>query len=193
MFWDKEKVITVYEVPEAIEGDPYIRTPNEKDKSVKTMRQDRETGEWITLWEEKLRYPYKTKLASTLVVKTNLRTLNFNLKLEKDCVTGIKCFIWNGQNIPTLLWSILGISKDSPIGLLASKWHDYLLYKKEDILNSFKEKDIDINYKQYRRLTTLIYSQILKNYGVNTVKANIMAGAVGAWQFVSPQWWGIEK
>ena len=37
------------------------------------------------------------------------------------------------------------------------------------------------------------YRQILKNYGVNTVKANIMAGAVGAWQFVSPQWWGIEK
>ena len=30
MFWDKEKIIAVYEMPEAIEGDPYIRNPKEE-------------------------------------------------------------------------------------------------------------------------------------------------------------------
>ena len=63
MFWYKEKIIAVYEMPEAIEGDPYIRNPKEEDKSVKTTNIDRETGKFITLWEEKLRYPYKTKVA----------------------------------------------------------------------------------------------------------------------------------
>lgn len=186
MFWDKEKIITVYEKPESVEGDPYIRVPRECDKDPKTMRIDRETGDYITLYEEKLRYPYKTRVASTLFIKTNIRTYEIKLELEK----GSWC--WNGQNISKALWSILGISKHSPVGLKASKWHDYLLFKKNEILDNLKRKGININYKQYRRLTTLIYRQLLKNSGVNTVKANIMAGAVGAWQFVSPQWWGIE-
>lgn len=187
MFWDKEKIVTLYETPEAVEGDPYIRTPKEADKNQKTIRQDRETGNYITLWEEKLRYPYKTRVQSTLHVKTNQRTFNLKLKTDKD-----KCFIWNGQNIPKILWSLLGISKDSPIGLQASKWHDNLLYKKEAYLQDLRVDYPEMTAGEYRRLTTLIYRQWLKNMGVFTVKANIMAGAVGAWQFVSPQWWGIE-
>lgn len=55
MFWDSEKIITVYEIPESVEGDPYIRTPKTEDKDPKTIRLDRETGKEITLWEEKLR------------------------------------------------------------------------------------------------------------------------------------------
>ena len=53
MFWDKEKVLAVYETPEPVEGDPYIRNPKESDK--KTLGCDREKGEVITKWEEKLR------------------------------------------------------------------------------------------------------------------------------------------
>ena len=70
-FFKKEKVITVYEIPTSVEGDPYIRVPRVEDKDPKTMRVDRETGEYITLWEEKMRYPYKTKVASELYVVTN--------------------------------------------------------------------------------------------------------------------------
>lgn len=189
VFWDKERIIAAYEIPEAIEGDPYEREPLEADK--KKLGYDRETGEYITLWEEKLRYPYKTKIASTLVVITNQRELNFKLKLDKD-LNGGESFCWNGQNIPKILWSILGISKDSPQGKKASKWHDILLYKKEEYLADLREFYPDTTVGEYRRLTTLIYRQLLKNLEVNTVKANIMAGAVGAWQFVSPQWWGVK-
>lgn len=192
MFWDKEKMVTIYEEPESVEGDPYIRTPREKDKNPKTIRKDRETGNYITLWEEKLRYPYKTRVQSTLHVVTSERTFSLKLIMDKDGLTGVKCFYWNGQNIPKILWSLLGISKDSPVGLQGSKWHDNLLYKKQQHLAFLRSAFPDMTVGEYRRLTTLIYRQWLKNMGVSTIKANIMAGAVGAWQFVSPQWWGIE-
>lgn len=189
MFWDKEKVLAVYEIPEPVEGDPYIRNPKEADK--KALGCDRERGEVITKWEEKLRYPYKTKIASTLTVLTNKRELTFNLKLDHDSECG-KSFIWNGQNIPKICWTLLGISKHSPEGLTASKWHDYLLFKKEDCLEQMRKKYPKTTVGEYRRLTTLIFRQLLKNYEVNTIKANVMGGAVGGWQFVSPQWWGVK-
>lgn len=192
MFWDKEKIIAVYEMPEAIEGDPYIRNPKEEDKSVKTTNIDRETGKFITLWEEKLRYPYKTKVASTLTVKTTKRTITLNMKLDYDQRTGEQCFVWNGQNIPKILWSLIGISKHSPEGLTASKWHDILLYKKEEYLNDVRKVYPEMTVGQYRRLTSLIFRQLLKNKDVCTIKANIMAGAVAGWQFVSPQWRGVK-
>ena len=192
MFWDKEKIIAVYEMPEAIEGDPYIRNPKEEDKSVKTTNIDRETGKFITLWEEKLRYPYKTKVASTLTVKTTERVITLNMKLDYDQRTGEQCFVWNGQNIPKLLWSLLGISKHSPEGLTASKWHDILLYKKEEYLKDIRKIYPDMTVGKYRRLTSLIFRQLLKNKDVSTIKANVMAGAVAGWQFVSPQWWGVK-
>lgn len=191
MFWDKEKIISVYEKPECVEGDPYIRKPKESDKDPKTIRPDRETGKMITLWEEKMRYPYKTKIASELHVKTNKREYVFILKLEADSATGEECFWWNGQNIPIALWTVLRLSKDSPTGLQASKWHDCLLCYKEHYINELAKQGNNLEASKYRRLTTLIYRQLLKNNGVGTIKANIMAGAVGAWQFVSPQWWGI--
>ncbi len=191
MFWDEEKIISVYQIPEGIEGQPYIRQPHEEDKKPCTRRIDRETGEYITLWEEKLRYPYKTTVPFTLMVATNLHVYKFDLPLEKEQDSTQKSFCWNGCNIPKVFWTLLGFSKDSPQGLQASCWHDVLLYKKEYFIKKLKNKGIDISVNQYRRLTTLIFREILKNYGVNTIKANIMSGAVGAWQFVSPQWWGL--
>ena len=143
------------------------------------------------LWEEKLKYPYKTTFKFKLEVKTNIRMYIFDLPLEKE-PDGSLSFIWNGCNIPNSLWSILKFSKDSPQGLQASCWHDALLFKKVDFIEQLHLKGIDITVGEYRRLTTLIFRQILKNFGVNVIKANIMAGAVGAWQFISPQWWGVE-
>ena len=194
MFWDSEKIVSLYEIPENVEGDPYIRKPIDADKREKTKRKDRETGEWITLWQEKLRYPYKTKIASTIIVKTTERELKLTLKLvDVDENTKEDCFIWNGQNIPEILWTLLGISKDSPVGLSASKWHDNLLYQKKEFLEEIREKyDEEMTVGEYRRLTSLIYRQWLKNMGVNTIKANIMSGAVAGWQFISPQWWGVD-
>lgn len=192
MFWDKEKIVTVFEIPEAIEGDPYIRNPKEEDKSIKTYHTDRETGKFITLWEEKLAYPYKTKIKSSLTVTTNKRSLSLPMFLDFDERTNEECFVWNGQNIPKIIWSILGISKHSPEGLTASKWHDILLYKKEKYLNLLRSAYPEMTVGEYRRLTSLIFRQLLKNKGVGTIKANVMAGAVAGWQFVSPQWWGVK-
>ena len=182
----KEKIITVYEVPEYIEGDPYIRIPTTSDKAASTIREDRETGEFITLWEEKLRYPYKTKVATKLFVKTTEREITFVLKLKEGS------FCWNGQNLPRIFWSILGISRDSSCGLVASKWHDNLLYYKKEFLKEIRKNDSYFKVGEFRRLTSLIFRQLLINNGVSKVKASLMSYFVDMWQRISPKWWGVK-
>ena len=182
----KEKIITVYEVPEYTEGDPYLRIPINADKAPHTMRIDRETGEYITLWEEKLRYPYCTRVASKITVKTNKRKYTFVLKLNDGV------FLWNSCNINRWIWSILGISKDSPCGWVASKWHDNLLMYKQEFLNEIREIVPGYTIPEFRRLTSLIFRQLLINNGVNKVKAFIMAECVDFWQRFSPKWNGIK-
>lgn len=183
----KEKIITVYEVPEYTEGDPYLRIPITADKAPHTMRIDRETGEYITLWEEKLRYPYCTRVASKITVKTSERKYKFTLKLSDD-----GAFTWNAQNIPRCAWSLLGISKDSPYGWIASKWHDNLLMYKQEFLNGIREGVPDYTVGDFRRLTSLIFKQLLINNGVPKWKAILMSETVDLWQRVSPLWNGVE-
>lgn len=182
----KEKLITVYEIPENVEGDPYLRIPCTIDKAVSTMRKDRETREYITLWEEKFRYPYKTKVASKLVVKTSEREITFVLKLKDGA------WIWNGSNIWVGLWSLLRISKDSPYGWIPSKWHDNLLCYKKEFLEEIRRQDPYYKVNEFRRLTSLIFRQLLINNGVNVVKASVMSWFVDMWQSVSPNWWGVK-
>lgn len=172
----KEKIVTVYEVPSSVEGDPYIRVPRTEDKDPSTIRPDRETGELITLWEEKMRYPYKTLVASELHILTNFRIFKIKLKLDNGG------FFWNGQNIISCLWSLIGISKHSPEGLQASKWHDILLYKKNEYFKEFQETDPTMKPSDYRRLTSLIFRQLLINNGVSKFKAFLMAWFVDQWQ-----------
>ena len=182
----KEKIITVYEVPEYTEGDPYLRIPINADKAPHTMRTDRETGEYITLWEEKLRYPYCTRVASKITVKTSVRKYKFILKLDNDS------FIWNGQNIPRACWSLLGISKDSPYGWVASKWHDNLLVYRQEFLNEVRQEVPGYTLNEFRRLTSLIFRQLLINNSVPKWKAYIMAWFVQAWQLINPLWWNVK-
>ena len=166
----KEKIITVYEVPEYTEGDPYLRIPITADKNPALMRIDRETGEYITLWEEKLRYPYCTRVASKITVKTSARKYKFILKLTEEGY-----YFWNGQNIPRCCWSLLGISKDSPYGWIASKWHDNLLDHKQEFYDEIKQNVPDYEVSEFRRLTSLVFRQLLINNGVPKWKAYIMA------------------
>lgn len=172
----KERIISVYEEPPSVEGDPYIRVPRAHDRDPKTIRLDRETGKPITLWEEKMRYPYKTRVASTLHIKTTKRNIAIVLLLDGDS------FCWNGQNIISCLWSLLRMSKHSPEGLQASKWHDILLYKKKEYISIFREDDPEMTTAQYRRLTSLIFRQLLMNNGVSKIKAYVMAWFVDQWQ-----------
>ena len=82
------------------------------------------------------------------------------------------------KDIPkTLFW--IGQSKDNNY-LIASMVHDFLLEKKEDI---FKNKLLNtLTVKEYRRLTSLIFRQILKDQKTNVIKANIMAWCVDIFQ-----------
>lgn len=184
---NREDLITAYEVPENTEGDPYLRIPCTADKAVATMRVDRETGEFITLWEEKFRYPYKTVKANKLIVKTSKREMTFTLRLDED-----GGFIWNGSNIPRIFWSLLGITKDSPYGWVPSKWHDNLLYYKKEILEEIRKGDPFYTVGEFRRLTSLIFRQLLINNGVGKIKASVMSWFVDMWQRVSPNWWGVK-
>ena len=177
------KNMIVYEVPEAVSGDPYIRVPSEADKLPQTMRIDRETGEVITLWEEKHRYPYKTRIGSRLYVRTREFLYKFDLKLDEN---GTYC--WNGSNICSIFWSILRISKDSPEGLQASKWHDNLLQHKQDSYNTAKYFNPDITIKEFRLLTTEIYKAFLKNHGIDSFRANLMGFFINVYQFFNKQW-----
>ena len=179
----KEKLITAYEIPEYVEGDPYLRIPCTVDKNVSTMKRDKETGEFITLWEEKIRYPYKTRVASKLVVRTTERELTFILRLDDG-----GSYVWNGQNIPRIFWTILGISKDSSQGWVASKWHDNILDNRWYFLKEIKEIDPYYEIQDFRRLTSLIFRRLLINYGVGEVKASIMSWFVDLWQSKSSLW-----
>ena len=172
----KEKIITVYEVPTGVEGDPYIRIPRIEDKDPSTIRVDRETGEYITLWEEKMRYPYKTKVASELHIKTNFHEYIMQLNLVDGS------YFWNGGNLLICLWSIVGISRHSPEMLQASKWHDILIQEKNDYYKRFKKVSPDMTTGDYRRMTSLIFRQLLINNGVGRIKASIMSWFVDQWQ-----------
>ena len=183
----KEKFIAVYEVPEAVSGDPYIRVPEEKDKLPQTLRFDRETGELITLWEEKHRYPYKTKVASRLYVRTKERLYKFDLRLDEK-----GSYIWNGSNIIPIFWTLLRISKDSPEGLQASKWHDNLLQFKQESYNTARYYNPDITVKEFRLLTTEIYKAFLRNHGIGKLRAWLMGVAINVYQFFNKQWRSVS-
>ena len=58
--------------------------------------------------------------------------------------------------------------------------HDYMLEFKEKIFKEVLENKITV--KEYRRLTSLIFRQILKDEKTNVIKANIMAWFVDVFQ-----------
>lgn len=174
MFWDKEDVVAVTFSNEPVYHDRKYIYGDEK-----IVINDKK-GNKITLEEHKKLYPYKLDVETTCKIETTARVFYFTI--PKD-------YCWNGADIPRILWFFVG-SKDSPEFKIPSLAHDAFLEFKDYILSNVLLNSISAS--QYRRLTTLIFRQLLKDNGTKTIKANIMAGAVGAWQFVSPQWWGMD-
>ena len=119
--------------------------------------------------KSKKKYPFTLCNRVEVTVQTTNNTFNFYIP---------KGYVWNGADIPkTLFW--IGQSKDNNY-LIASMVHDFLLEKKEDI---FKNKLLNtLTVSQYRRLTSLIFRQILKDQKTNVIKANIMAWCVDIFQ-----------
>lgn len=129
---------------------------------------------------EKRKYPFKLHNDVIVIVKTTKREFSFHIPAK---------FIWNGADIPKFFWRIIGSSTDNAF-LLGSMAHDFMLEQKKyvycDVLNAC------ISMKEYRRLTSLIFRQIIKNSGVNTVKANVMAWCVDVFQICNKGMWKCQ-
>ena len=131
------------------------------------------------LIRSKKRYPFL--LMDT--VKVSIADKNLNLYFEFEIPKG---YIWNGADIPKILF-IFGQSKDNNY-LLASMVHDYMLEHRCYIYSKILQGKISVS--EYRKLTSLVFRQILKDEKTNVLKANFMAFTVDLYQkfFNSKQW-----
>lgn len=145
------------------------RKPEENDDKVIVLDKK---GNRITLAEHKKLYPYEVKNEVTWKISTTLRDFSFTIPAG---------YVWNGADIPSLLWVFVG-SKDSPEFKIPSMIHDFMLEYKEYIYTNVLRESISI--KDFRRLTSLIFRQSLKDNGTKTIKSNIMSGCVQAFQAI---------
>lgn len=151
------------------------RKPEENDDKVIVLDKK---GNRITLAEHKKLYPYEVKNEVTWKISTTLRDFSFTIPAG---------YVWNGADIPSLLWVFVG-SKDSPEFKIPSMIHNFMLEYKEYIYTNVLRESISI--KGFRRLTSLIFRQSLKDNGTKTIKSNIMSGCVQAFQttFKHKEW-----
>ena len=160
----KEKVLAV-----TFDKEPEYHDRHPKAGDEKIIVEDKK-GNKITLAEHKKLYPYKLDNDVECKIQTNVRT--FSVEILKD-------YVWNGADIPSILWFFVG-SKDSPEFKVPSLVHDFLLEFKSSIYILMLHGEISV--AEYRRLTSLIFRDLLKTYGTKTVKSNIMSGAVQIFQ-----------
>lgn len=171
----KEKVLTVTFNTEPIYHDRHIKAGDEK-----IVVEDKKKKK-ITLSEHKKLYPYKLDNDVICTVETTLRKFSFTIPCD---------YCWNGADIPSALWFFVG-SKDNPEFKIPSMVHDFILEFKVYILRNILCDMISI--KEYRRLTSLIFRDLLKTYGTKTIKSNIMSGAVQIFQAtINSGDWNIE-
>ncbi len=121
------------------------------------------------LIKNKKQYPFELVKNVTVKISTSIRDFAFTIP---------RGYCWNGADIPRPLF-LLGQSKDNQY-LIASMVHDYMLEYKGVLYNSVLNREIST--EDYRRLTTLIFREILKKHRTNVIKANVMAGALDWFQ-----------
>ena len=125
----------------------------------------------------KKKFPFELDNSLQVSVKTSLRNFKFSI---------FNGYTWNGADIPRFFWRIIGSRTDNDF-LIASMIHDYLLefkfYVMSEILNN------QMQPKEYRRLTSLIFRHIIKEQGTNTIKATIMAWCVDVFQIFNRKEW----
>ena len=131
---------------------------------------------------DKKKYPFELYNDCTFIITTSVRTLTFKID------AGYK---HNGADIPRPLWW-LGSSRDNDY-VVASMVHDYLLQYKVKIYKEVFHEDITAS--EFRRLTSLIFREILKEHKMNVVKANVEAWFVDVFQgcFNKKGWKDIPK
>lgn len=129
-----------------------------------------EFGDSQTVIDSKRKYPFKLHNSITVCVATTQRVFTF-------CIHN--GFTWNGADIPRLLWRFIGARTDNDF-LLASMVHDFMLNFKFQLIDEVLQQGITIS--EYRRLTSLIFREILTRSGTKPLKASIMSWFVDLFQ-----------
>lgn len=135
---------------------------------------DEDTKEIV---KNKKKYPFELFNTVKISIETNKREFCFDI---------FKGYTWNGADIPRFLWRLVGSRTDNDF-LVASMIHDYLLEFKvfimQEVLNG------EITKREYRRLTSLIFRELIKKQGTNVIKANIMSWCVDVFQMCNIRSW----
>ncbi len=127
--------------------------------------------------KDKKKYPFELIDEVLVTVVTDKRVFSFIIP---------KGYTWNGADIPRFCWRLVGSRTDNDF-LIASMIHDYILEFK-----TFIQKEIlkeELSTKEYRRLTSLIFRQKLKDAEVGTIKANVMSYFVDVFQMINFKGW----
>ena len=138
-------------------------------------------NEWDSEEEtkDKKKYPFRLQEEVEVRIKTTVREFSFKI---------YESYKWNGADIPRFLWW-LGSSRDNDYAV-ASMVHDYMLQYKKEIFSEILEETMFVY--EYRRLTSLIFREILKKHKMNVIKANIEAWFVDLFQaFFNKKSWRI--
>ena len=116
-------------------------------------------------------FEVKDKPVRTRIIQ-DIDERRFSFKIKKN-------YIWNGADIPRCFWRLIGSRTDNAY-LKASMVHDFMLEHKKYIMEETLKNSMSV--KEYRRITSLIFRQILKDTGTNTIKANVMSWCVDVFQ-----------
>jgi len=137
----------------------------------------------VLLTKSKKKYPFILKNEILISVFEEKNNIDFSFKIPQK-------YIWNGADIPKIFFCF-GQSKDNNY-LLASMVHDFMLENRKYIYNTVLKQSITIN--EYRKLTSLIFREILKDEKTNVIKANCMAFGVDYFQkFICRKQWADLK
>lgn len=108
------------------------------------------------------KYPFRLKIELIVRIIDKKNRLAYRFTIPKG-------YCWNGADIPSFVWSMLGISRTSNEVLIASCLHDYMCDNHNVVNNN-------------RKLSSDIFKCLLLEAGVGTCKSNIMSFFVNKWQ-----------
>ena len=111
---------------------------------------------------------YNNKMPYTLINSVRYKSNPIDGKIIRVYIN--KGFRWNGGDIPKIFWTFT-MTRFSPQILPASCVHDYCCNNA---------------YKYTIKESTIMFRDVLILYGVNAIRANIMALFVYLWQYLMP-------
>ena len=161
--FNKEKILNVKWLIE-----PEIEIRQIQDGDDKIVIVDK-TGKRTTLLQDKIKFPFISLKPCSLLLQTT--TKDIQIDIEEN-------YVFNGSDIPAGLEFLVG-SKEDIRFLKGALPHDYVLEHKEKFKESFGE---ELSTAEFRRLTSLMFREVIKRTGTGTIKANIMAWCVDVFQ-----------